>query len=118
MNKNLVFTVIAILLGTITIVLPITLLGPSDSIHEGQYNINSTDVGLDTQNRSYADEGSNEGSDTWTNPDLTDNPPEPLTNEANSTYGIDAKLTSIGLMIVPSFFIALGVFIYIKRRMF
>jgi len=116
MNKNLVFTVIAILLGTLTIVLPITLIGPSDSIPEGQYSINSTDVGGDTQNRSYADEGTYEGSDTWTSPDLTDNPPEPLTTEANLTNGIDARLTSIGLMIVPSFLMALGVFIYIRRR--
>ncbi len=151
MNKILAYTVIAILLGTVTMVLPYALLGPSDhtslteegaviqpsptateqpSASTGQYTLGSTEQPTETeQERAYA-----EGADVESVPSEPEtqesetavpmSPPsaEPEAAPESALGGTDliteslSTLSSIGLMIIPSFLIALGAFIYLKKR--
>ena len=101
---------LAILLGTVTMVAPLALLGPSDSIPENKYNV------------SEVDRGTLERNDMLASPEV---PVEPSAPESSDTVpettlsktDVASDLSSIGLMIVPSFLIALGIFVYLKKRM-
>ncbi|MCJ7613266.1 hypothetical protein MUO71_00670 [Candidatus Bathyarchaeota archaeon] len=115
MNKIVVYTVVAILLGTVTMVAPLALLGPDDSIPAGQYTIKTTDTGDDNQNRSIEGGGPFDSTDMWLRPEVPDQPLEPAATELAT--GNASGLTSIGLMTVPSFLVALGVFVYLRKRM-
>lgn len=122
MNKILVYTVIAILLGSVTMLAPLALLGRGDSTlvtvpEAGESN---------DQNRTFEDsqmlEGGNFSTDSWTEPEApveSESPSEPPSQE----YGITAKtaeapsdLSPIGLMTIPSFLVALGVFVFLRKR--
>ena len=116
MNKFLVYTVIAILLGTVTMTVPLALLGPYDTIPEGNYNV------------SEANGGTLERNDMLASPKAPIEPLAPETFDAVpekpegyeitlSETDVALDLSSIGLMIVPSFLIALGAFVYLKKRM-
>jgi len=114
MNKIVVYTVVAILLGTVTMVAPLALLGPDDQIPAGQYTISGTVGEKDNQNRSL-EGGTFDSTDMWLRPEVPDQPLEPAATELAS--GNASGLTSIGLMAVPSFLVALGVFVYLRKRM-
>ena len=118
MNKILAYTVIAILLGSVTMVVPLALLGPSNLIPD-----DSTDTLSGSDVETFArDNGS-------TSPEaLTEKPADAEAYDSSSeepvtcdlTLGeanVASELASIGLMIVPSFLVALGVFVYLKKRM-
>jgi hypothetical protein len=113
-NKILAYTVIAILLGTVTMVVPLALLGPSDPIPESKYNDSELNGGSlernDLLSSPESPAAASEPSDAL--------PEEPRLSDAafNETDAISG-LYSIGLMIVPSFLIALGTFVYLKKRM-
>jgi hypothetical protein len=85
---------LAILLGTITMVAPLALLGPEDPITDTEdtltvpeYTVRNSEVEEpDNQDRSYDDSKTSD-------------------------------LSPIGLMTVPSFLVALGVFVYLRKRM-
>ena len=112
MNKFLVYTVIAILLGTVTMGMPIAVLE--------SYNSN-----LESDSQVFLDSngGSLERNDSSDTPKVPPSSPEPVPSEtesADSDLGeVNALsgLSSIGLMIIPSFVIALGAFVYLRRRM-
>ena len=129
MNKILVYTVIAILLGSVTMLAPLALLGPGGSTPDTVPGLVFTapEAGeSNDQNRTFEDsqmpEGGNLSTDTWTEPEAPDESESP-SEPSSSEYGITAKtaetpsdLSPIGLMTIPSFLVALGVFVYLKKR--
>jgi hypothetical protein len=115
MNRILVYTVIAILLGTVTMVAPLALLGTIEPIGEGGNTVTSIE----------SEGGTLERNDMLTVPESPEAAPEPSETLSGEPELCDAKLnetdavsglSSIGLMIVPSFLIALGAFVYLKKR--
>ena len=101
-NKILVYTVIAILLGTVTMVVPLALLGPSNLIQDN-------DV-LTSPEPSAEQSGGIEPYDSSSK--------ESVGRESSlRETDVASDLSSIGLMTVPSFLVALGVFVYIKKQM-
>ena len=140
MNKILVYTVIAILLGSVTMVVPLALLGPSDSIPDTEYTLTVPEGTVmipeatepSDQERSSENGGTLESGDLptemWTKPE-TPVEPEPTAPDEPSpqepelvllvvkTAETPSDLSPIGLMTIPSFLIALGVFVYLRKRM-
>ncbi len=108
MNRLIVYMLVAILFGMVTMVVPLALLKNNGTIPTGQYPINTTDGVDDTQNRTFDNQGSpNESKDNGS-----------ISIVEDQTLLIDSAsgLTSIGLMVIPSLFLALGVFAYIRKR--
>ena len=112
MNKIMLYVGLAILLGTVTMGAPLVLLESNDSIPENQF-INSVPEGgePDSQDRSYEewDMSESENLSAQTKP-LS---PEPTLKTAETP----ADLSPIGLMAIPSFLVALGVFVFLRKRM-
>lgn len=132
MNKILVYTIFAILLGTIIMTAPLALLEPTQSLLHTTEEDNSKILEFDRDTL--------QSNDMWTNQTLGESngehtsesdpehttqpsvPPEPLPEEprlVDSTY--DDSLTvsglyPLGVMIVPSFLVALGIFVYFKKH--
>ncbi len=132
MNKILVYTFLAILLGTVTMIAPLALLEPPE-----QHMLTTTTA--DNSNiTALSPEKDTLGAErTVTAPELPEPAPSapefsaqgpesasPEEPDAESvrTYSISTEselvsgLSSLGLMIVPSFLIAVGVFVYLKKR--
>ncbi len=93
MNKILTYTLIAILLGTFTMVAPLAVLKLSGHTLEGK--------------------------DSFTNDEPnSEAPPRESMFTTQEEPSISASsLFSIGLMIIPGFLIGLGVFVFLKKRM-
>ena len=161
MNKILPYIVIAILLGTVTMVVPYALLGPSDytSLTEEGTLIQPSPTEteqpsaptesptfepaepptetekLDSQERAYAEGGDLESVPSLApepesppeeipapvEPSETEEPvqeaPAPALGKTDLIIESLSNLSPIGLMTIPSFLIALGAFIYLKKRM-
>jgi hypothetical protein len=117
MNKLLIYSVIAILLGSVTMIVPFGLLELNNGIDDtytddipgsGGETIQRDGVlpGPDAPSDQYADI---EGSDASETESAADKPNSKGTNVVNN-------LSSIGLITITSFLIALGVSIYLKNR--
>jgi len=132
---------LAILLGTVTMVAPITLLGPEDPVTDTKDT--STVQGVivtvpeagepNNQEDFFGEDRMLEGGNysvTTTTPEPTPSAPvEPskpaIAPEASpteielvmKTEKNPSDLTPIGLMTVPSFLVALGAFFYLRKRM-
>ncbi len=123
---------LAILLGTVTMVVPLALLGPSDPITDTEgtltvpeYTVRNSEMEEpDNQDKAYEDSkmlGNGDFSAQTKTPEPTLSVPvEPSSHE----YVITVKTAEnpsdwspIGLMTVPSFLVALGVFVYLRKRM-
>lgn len=129
LNKALVYTVIAILLGTVTMLAPLTLLGTGDSPPNAipELMVTAPEAGeSNDQNRTFEDsqtlEGENLSTENWTEPEATAESNSPSETSSHE-YTITAKtaenpsdLSPIGLMTIPSFLVALGVFVYLRKR--
>ncbi|MGD9131178.1 MAG: hypothetical protein PVH73_06350 [Candidatus Bathyarchaeota archaeon] len=129
MNKALVYTVIAILLGSVTMLAPLALLGPKDSTPDAipELVVMAPEAGeSNNQNRTFEDsqtlEGENLSTENWTRPEATTESDSPSENSSHE-YTITAKtaenppdLSPIGLITIPSFLVALGVFVYLRKR--
>jgi hypothetical protein len=128
MNRILVYALIAILLGTVTMLAPLALLGPGDSnpATVPEYTVTVPAAGeSNDKNRAFEDsqalDGGNLSTDSWTDPLM---PAESESAESSlHEYGITAKtaetpsdLSPIGLITLPSFLVALGVFVYLRKR--
>ncbi|MFC1487427.1 hypothetical protein ACFLRN_07075 [Thermoproteota archaeon] len=131
MNKILVYSVLAILLGTVTMFVPLYVLEQRGTIPEGTYILDVPDSEPSQEDRGIETGGSFEANDMLHGPE-TPAPeptpePEPAPVESSnpdseelevwSTIFSSDSSSSIGLMIVPSFLIALGAFVYLKKRM-
>ena len=116
-NKILVYTVIAILLGSVTMVVPLALLGPSNLIPDDKYiNNESGEETFERNDVLSSHEPSAEQSGDTETYDIS--PTEAAKSESTlGETGVVSDLSSIGLMAVPSFLVALGVFVYLKKRM-
>ena len=116
MNRILAYTVVAILLGTVTMVAPLVLLGPNDQIPSEQYTIKATNGGEENQTTSLEVEGTFDRSDIVVSPDISSKPLEPAPTEMTFSIGNVSDLSPIALMTVPSFVVALVVFVYLRKR--
>ena len=116
-NKFLVYTVIAILLGSVTMVAPLALLGQDNLVPAAT----NDDV-------LWAGDGTAERNDTLIAPDASTQQTEGAGTYDNSSESpsfesglgeadVASGLSSMGLMIVPGFLVALGIFVYLKKRM-
>ena len=94
LNKYVVYSVTAILLGIITITVPITLF----NVEENQNTIYDRNNGNGLL------------------PEGVDNSLAPTTTEKDLVVSPISSLKSIGLMVVPSFLVALGVFVLIRKK--
>jgi hypothetical protein len=130
MNKILAYTVIALLLGTVTMLAPLALLGPGDSTPDTVTELVITvpeAAQSNNQDRTCEDnqtlKGGNFSTENWTRPEEQSAPAEP-SESSPPNYLITAKtaenpsdLSPIGLMTIPSFLVALGVFVYLRKRL-
>ncbi|HDQ06383.1 MAG TPA: hypothetical protein ENN36_06660 [Candidatus Bathyarchaeota archaeon] len=119
MNKLLVYTVVAILLGTVTMVAPLALLGTSDPNSDTvpEYKIMATGTeDPSDQNRTDEAAGTLGNNDLWTRSDSPSQPPSQDPGLTVKTADTPSDLSPIGIMIIPSFVVALGVFVYLKKR--
>jgi hypothetical protein len=129
MNKILVYTFLAILLGTVTMIAPLVLLEPPEQ--QMLTTADNSDARLSPQKDTLGAEDMQTAPElpepAPTAPDFSTQTPESATPEEPNpenagTYSISTNaeilsgLSSIGLMIVPSFLIAVGVFVYLKKR--
>ena len=107
---------LAILLGTVTMVVPLALLGPSESIPEGKYTVRFNDTEASRQASDSVNGGTFESDDKSLTPEPT-NPEAPQIILDLTKTETASDLSPIGLMTVPSFLVALGVFVYFRKRM-
>jgi hypothetical protein len=106
-KKALSYVAIAILLGTVTMLAPLMLIKPTSS---PAYGDGGVPIGLPKQ------------------PTYCPNEERPRTVIVNATLQARAEalertirpsnLSSAGLMLISSFFLALGISLYLKKRMF
>jgi len=112
MNRILAYTVVAILLGTVTMVVPLALLGTGDSTRN-----HVLESGGETPERNdmltTPEPPANQSADT----ESYDYPVKPSAAESTLREAdVASNLSSIGLITVPSFLVALGVFVYLRKR--
>lgn len=118
MNKIAVYFVLAIFLGSVTMLMPLAMLGPSNLLPDDNY--------LDIVSESGGEKL--EGNDTLTDREASVDQsndtgawdPSPIESARNKSSlwdtNVASNLSSIGLITVPSFIIAMGVFVYLKKR--
>ena len=118
MNKILVYTFIAILLGAVTMAVPLAVLKPWDPILASEDSVNTLeyDGGTFDRNGMLASPELPKAAPSTESSGTVPQEPE-VCDTAFSETGASSGLSSIGLMIVPSFLIALGTFVYLKKRM-
>jgi len=113
MNRILAYTVIAILLGTVTMVVPLALLGAGDSTRN-----HVLESGGETFERNGVLTSPEAPAEQSADTESYDNSAkEPAAAESTlRETAVASNLSSIGLITVPSFLVALGVFVYLKKR--
>jgi hypothetical protein len=118
LNKALVYTVIAVLLGSVTMVVPLALLGPDNLIPADNYLKTVPESDEETIDRNGWLASSNESAEQSADTESYDaSAIEPAAADSNSREtSLVSNLSSIGLITVPSFLVALGVFVYLKKR--
>ena len=116
MNKILAYTVIAILLGSITMVVPLALLGPNKLVPVDSKD-NAPGSGEETYERNDALAFPNITSQQTDSIGTYDKSSSPPSFESGlGIADVNSGLSSVGLMIVPGFVVALGIFVYLKKR--
>ena len=140
MNKVLLYVGLAILLGTVTMVAPLALLRPSGTIPEDntllstpEYSVTVTEP-TEPSNQDRGIEGGGlldcgnfsaqvktpepspsaptDSSEPVPEPDGQSQEPALIVRTADN----NTDLSSVGLLTVPSFLVALGVFVYLRKR--
>ena len=128
---------LAVLLGTVTMVVPLALLEPRDSITDiedtptvPEYIVTVPEAGEPNNQENFFGEDKMLGAGNYsvkaTTPEPTPSvpvePSEPAAAPEESELVVKttenpSDLSPIGLMTVPSFIVALGVFVYLRKRM-
>jgi hypothetical protein len=103
LNKAVVYTLIAILLGTVTMITPLALLGP-EAYPNSSLTAGASNKELDSQGLLDTPRGNDNYSSA---PD----------SEQTATV-IPSDLLQVGLLILPGFIVALGVFVFFRKRSF
>lgn len=118
MSKILVYTVIAILLGSVTMGVPLALLGPGNLIPADNYLKTVPESGEETIDRNGMLTSPNASAEQSADTKSYDaSTKEPAAAESNlRETSLVSNLSSIGLITAPSFLVALGVFVYLKKR--
>jgi len=118
-NKVLVYTVIAILLGSVTMVVPLALLGPSNLIPDKNHTDTVPESGVETLERNGVLSSSEVSAEQSGGTETYDGSSKEVSacDSSLKGTGVASDLSSIGLITVPSFLVALGVFVYLKKRM-
>jgi hypothetical protein len=120
MNKILAYTVIAILLGTITMVIPYALLGPSYTSMTEEPKTETPSESSTFEQPETPSEAGKLDNEERTSDVVPAEPVETSGEELGETNLITESLSSLSsigvMMIIPSFLIALGAFIYLKKR--
>ena len=117
MNRIMIYIGIAILLGSITMVVPITLITKNYPLQ----GTNNVDIipgnGSSDPERSFQNGASTESNDSLLAPE---SPSDSSGLEQNKlTFGnteTSSDLSAIGWMTIPSFLFAFGIFILIRKR--
>jgi hypothetical protein len=120
MNKFLAYTLIAIMLGAVTMLAPLMLLGTDETNPVVVPALQSTAPNRTCENNKTLESG-NLSAENWTD-HVT--PSESEQYDSSSEYTITVKtaedtsdLSPIAFMVVPSFIVALGVFVLLRKRM-
>ncbi|MFA5363573.1 MAG: hypothetical protein WC325_00125 [Candidatus Bathyarchaeia archaeon] len=112
MNKMLAYVTVAILLGTVTLLVPLTLVGNYQTNPEGSYNLSATDQ-ENSQNNITRNDGTLQDPKATSNETEYPSPPGVLT-VGNTEEPTD--FSPLAWMTLPSLGVALAVFVYLKRR--
>jgi hypothetical protein len=117
---------LAILLGTATMVVPLALLGPSDTLPDDRYIVTVPETAEPNNTERGQLNGTTLGGGNYTvqssSPEATPEPAAPSEVSPQEpeltvkTAESPSDLSAIGLMTVPSFLVALGVFVYLRKR--
>ena len=139
MNKVMLYVGLAILLGTVTMVAPLALLETSNTSPEDNYLLTTPEYVVTVPGPTEPNEeekffggdkspeaGNYSGQATTpkpaptlpapSEPDGTRNVTPEETNLVLKRGDNHTDLSSVGLMAVPSFLFALGVFVYLRKR--
>ena len=126
MNKIILYVGLAILLGTVTMIAPLALLNNDEPFSDNKYvltvsekenqtrglNNNDGAFSLNSTSQDYLGpppcEVETTGSDAF--------PEEPQVIGEVTSLDLTADLSPIALITVPSFLIALGVFVLLRRQ--
>jgi hypothetical protein len=128
MNKVMLYVGLAILLGTLTMVAPLALLEPSNTSPEDNNLLTTPEYVGTVPGPAESNEEAGNYSVQTTTPEPA--PATPAPSESDSTRDVTPEetelvlktadnhtdLSPVGLMAVPSFFVALGVFVYLRKR--
>ena len=141
MNKVILYVGFAILLGTVTMAVPLALLGSENTIQDDtnylsppEYIVTvpeSTDPnnqerdleegGL-LENGDFSAQGKTPEPEPAIPMEPSETPPEtdgqPQEAELVTTAENPLDLSSVGFLMVPSFLVAFGVFVYLKKRIY
>ncbi|MDG6222013.1 MAG: hypothetical protein IAX21_07875 [Candidatus Bathyarchaeota archaeon] len=121
MNKIILYVGLAILLGTVTMVAPLALLQDDSMFSDGSYTLKSLDTANETRGN-FQTSSQELPSDMLGAPEPNkvettglSTPEEP---EIWGLFGSDSgtDLSPIVLITVPSFLVALGVFVFLRKQ--
>ena len=115
MNKILVYSLVAILFGTII------MIGPLAFVHQNQLIPENILNGSGDNEETFEQNGTTllpEAPTVPLTPDYSDRAPEDSNEKIITTTQIDvvSNLSAIGLIIIPGFLFALVAFSYLKKR--
>ena len=128
MNKIVLYVGLAILLGTVSMVAPLALLKDDNPFLDYNYTIKTSDSSLENQTRESYNNSDVLGLDsTGENysaiapaepepPASEVSPEEPQTIVDVTSGDSTTDLSPVALITVPSFLIALGVFVLLRRQ--
>ena len=140
MNKVMLYVGLAILLGTVTMIVPLALLRPSDTSPDDNNLLSAPEYSVtvpeptepSSQERGTVEGGLLESGNfsaqiknpepaptaplepSETAPEPNVQPQEPELGGRSAENPTD--LSPVGLLTVPSFLVALGVFVYLRKR--
>jgi hypothetical protein len=128
LNKIVLYVGLAILLGTVSMVAPLALLKDDNPLSDGKFTVKTTAAPIENQTREYSNDSEILGLDSTSenffgpapseaDPSSSDVLPEEPQTIVDVTSGDStADLSPIALITVPSFLIALGVFVLLRRQ--
>ena len=128
MNKIVLYVGLAILLGTVTMIAPLALLRDNNPLSEDKLVVKTTSAPLENQTREYSNNSKTLGLDSTseylsphppTEPELPDSDvlsEEPQANLTVTPGNSVTDLSPIVFITIPSFLVALGVFVYLRRH--
>jgi len=128
LNKIVLYVGLAILLGTVTMIAPLALLRDNNPLSEDKLVVKTTSAPLENQTREYSNNSKTLGLDSTsaylsphppTEPELPDSDvlsEEPQANLTVTPGNSVTDLSPIVFITIPSFLVALGVFVYLRRH--